>query len=219
MKYKNRIAVLLALVLLLCALPVTAYAHEVPDMAQKGSISIELSYGGKRVSGGTLTAYRVAQIVEDDGNYSFEALPPYRVKELSQENLNTPELAASFAAQTGSAKGIAPASADNGLVRFDGLELGLYLIVQTEAAPGYTRLAPFLVTVPVNEDGHYVYQVDAQVKGELEKEPLPSPTPGVPGEPKLPQTGQLNWPVPVLAALGLGLIVAGLAMRRKAGHA
>lgn len=40
--------------------------------------------------------------------------------------------------------------------------------------------------------------------------------PSTPDEPKLPQTGQLWWPVPVLTAAGLLLIVAGL-LRRRGG--
>lgn len=40
--------------------------------------------------------------------------------------------------------------------------------------------------------------------------------PGTPDEPKLPQTGQLWWPVPMLALLGLVLFMAGLIMRSKA---
>lgn len=53
-------------------------------------------------------------------------------------------------------------------------------------------------------------------------EPL-SPSPAAPEEPetpaepspgtKLPQTGQLNWPVPVLTVLGLCLILAGWELR------
>ena len=39
-----------------------------------------------------------------------------------------------------------------------------------------------------------------------------------PGGGKLPQTGQLWWPVPVLFALGLALIVIGMARRRGNGY-
>ena len=35
---------------------------------------------------------------------------------------------------------------------------------------------------------------------------------------RLPYTGQLNWPVPVLTVLGLGLLALGLALRRKSRH-
>jgi hypothetical protein len=32
-------------------------------------------------------------------------------------------------------------------------------------------------------------------------------------QPKLPQTGQLNWPIPVLVVLGLGVFTAGWIVR------
>ena len=53
------------------------------------------------------------------------------------------------------------------------------------------------------------------------EEPVPTPTPrptpppdNPPDDPKLPQTGQLWWPVPMLVSLGLLLIVIGLLRRR-----
>jgi len=53
------------------------------------------------------------------------------------------------------------------------------------------------------------------------EEPVPTPTPqptpppdDTPDNPKLPQTGQLWWPVPMLISLGLLLIVIGLLRRR-----
>ena len=48
----------------------------------------------------------------------------------------------------------------------------------------------------------------------------PTPTPARTGKPSgadetLPQTGQLRWPVPVLAVLGLALAAAGIGCRRR----
>lgn len=40
-------------------------------------------------------------------------------------------------------------------------------------------------------------------------------TPDTPGGDRLPQTGQLNWPVPVLAGVGLVLFLAGLLLLRR----
>lgn len=51
--------------------------------------------------------------------------------------------------------------------------------------------------------------------------PSTSGSPGNPGKPsnsKLPQTGQLWWPVPVLIAVGLLFIVIGLIRRRGISH-
>lgn len=106
---------------------------------------------------------------------------------------------------------------------FPELPHGLYLVVQVEAAPGYEAVQPFLVTVPMLEDGHYVYDVNAYGKTALQKtktdpsDTAPSGTVPAGTIPAggLPQTGQLNWPIPVLALTGCVLILIGLACRRK----
>lgn len=46
-------------------------------------------------------------------------------------------------------------------------------------------------------------------------QPTPEPEKPSPDGEKLPQTGQLRWPVPVLALLGIALTAAGLACRRR----
>lgn len=75
----------------------------------------------------------------------------------------------------------------DGEIAFTGLELGLYLLVQHKAAKGYETAAPFLVSVPMEEDGVLRYDVDASPKVELEKNrnpppprPLHPPTPACP---------------------------------------
>ena len=42
--------------------------------------------------------------------------------------------------------------------------------------------------------------------------------PDNPSGPKLPQTGQMWWPVPVLVTMGLALIIFGLWRRKGAGY-
>ena len=105
-----------------------------------------------------------------------------------------------------------------GIAEFRNLHFGLYLAVQETAASGYGKTKPFLVSVPYLEDGAYVYNVKADPKTDLEREVKPTPTqkPSTPsGGGKLPQTGQLWWPVPVLICMGLGCIAVGLIRRRE----
>ncbi len=48
---------------------------------------------------------------------------------------------------------------------------------------------------------------------DIPDEPVPgNPGPGTPGEPPLIQTGQLNWPIPVLAGLGVVLLLVGFVL-------
>ena len=74
------------------------------------------------------------------------------------------------------------------------------------------------MSVPYLYADEYQYDVTSQPKTDLEREVKPTaPPPSGSGGKKLPQTGQLWWPVPVLACAGLGCIAVGLFRRREAG--
>ncbi|MGN0479892.1 MAG: pilin N-terminal domain-containing protein [Hominenteromicrobium sp.] len=217
---RNRIISLLAALVFACLLSTAVSAHNVPDKTQEGVITVTMHAGETVVPGGSLTLYQVGEVFEENGNYCFVPAADFSGCGETLDDVQSPELAARLAAYAAEKKlegTTLPIGAD-GTVRFEKLEIGLYLLVQNTAAEGYAKANPFLVTVPKTENGEYVYTVDASPKVALQPEdtPAPSPTPG-PEEPNLPQTGQLNWPVPVLAAAGLLLFAAGWAMcfRRK----
>ena len=207
------LAALLLCALLLCCSGVTAYAHDVPDPDHPGSINISMRCGNFAVPGGTLTLYRVGDIHEEDGNYSFVPSASFTGCVDAFDDIQAPALAQKLADYAKENK-IPCRTLDineRGKITFN-VEPGLYLLVQEKAAEGYLPASPFLVSVPMNENGSYVYDVDASPKVELEEAPLPTPTP-TPKPPTLAQTGQLNWPVPVLAILGLCLFSLGWLMR------
>lgn len=210
---KTMFSMLLAMCLL-CGISTAAYAHEVPDEDKKGTVTVEMKYDGTAVQGGTLTAYKVGEVKEDDGNYSFVKTAAMEGFAGSYEDIGSAELAEAVAAFVEQEKISACATAENenGKAVFSDMELGLYLIVQTTKSDGYEAMNAFLVSVPMNEDGCYVYEVNAEGKFQLTKEPTPT-TPDKPKDPTLPQTGQLNWPVPLLAVLGMCLFAAGWALR------
>lgn len=206
------------ILLVLAFLPTAASAHPVPEPGRKGSITVSMHFDGEPVSGGSLTLYRVGEVSQNDGNYTF--VPTWEFVRWGSDfgTLDSAEQIAQTAhslryfalrnGSTGTTRGIGT----DGKVTFSNLEQGLYLLVQTRAAPGYSRGNPFLVSIPYEQDGEYLYDVDAQAKTELEREPTPTKPPEKPGG-KLPQTGQLNWPVPVLAAAGLVLFAIGWGIR------
>lgn len=71
MSIGKRLPALFLAVLLLCTVGVTAAAQNVPDLSWKGSITVTMRQGETAVSGGSLTLYRVGEVREEDGNYSF----------------------------------------------------------------------------------------------------------------------------------------------------
>lgn len=223
MQLRKRLMALCFIMLFLCSWGYTAYAHEVPDLSKKGSILVTMTYDGKTVPGGTLTLYPVGAIKEDDGNYSFALTGDFVGSGADLSDCSSDRLAKELANYAGTKKlpGTMGTIGKDGVVSFSNLTLGLYLLVQEDAADGYNKVDPFLVSVPMNENGAYIYEVNASPKVEVTKDTRVSPTPttSAPKTPEvskdaiLPQTGQLNWPIPVLVILGLGLFSIGWLLR------
>ena len=220
----KRILSMLAVLLMLCGMLMLTAAAEELDLDRTGSISFDMTFQHEPVPGGSLTLYRVAEVgLVNETDYGYILLEPFAASGVSLEDLSAAETAAAlavFAADNG-IEGVKNQIDEKGHISFPGLALGLYLLVQEDAAPGYEAARPFLVTVPGQENGAYVYDVNASPKLQLEQaptEPTEPPTvpPTEPTEPELPQTGQTNWPVPVMGILGVVLIVFGIALRVSA---
>lgn len=233
MKLQKRLAALLMAACVILGTTVTAHAHEAVDMSRTGSITVTMRYNKNPVRDGKLTIYQVAKVQEDDGNYSLVLTDAFAKSGVSLDidNMDASALAktakdlSSYVTKEKLSGEILTIN-NEGTVTARDLALGLYLVVQTKAAEGYNAVSPFLVSVPMNEDGHYIYAVDATPKLEQitkrrsttpPQTPGTSKTPGVTGS-RLPQTGQLSWPVPVLSGLGLLLVALGWSLRRKEQH-
>lgn len=284
---KHAAALLLVLCLLVTsALPALATSANIKLVDSSGNpttgticVTLYDSANDKALSGGKLTLYRVAEVKRQNGNLSYEYCGDFYGCGIALGDLTD----STFAAQLQeylpqSAEGTTKTIDADGNVAFRGLELGLYLIVQTEASKGYEPINPFLVSLPMAEDGKWNYAVDASPKvgaytpTKPDTPPTPptppdtpdhpdTPTPpdnpdnpvfpgnpvspgnpdnpvapghpdhpAAPGNPdspvlpghpdnpamsSLPQTGQLNWPVPVLAVSGVVLFAFGWALDRK----
>lgn len=266
---KRLAAVLAALTLLVwCAAP--AFALEVVDLSRTGSIKVSLydSETSEAVGGGTLTLYRVAKVQKDNANLSFVYTNGFEDCGVELGDLSEGELAGRLAEKiAATAESTTVEISDLGVAEFGDLEVGLYLVVQTTAAENYDVINPFLVSVPIQENGSYVYDVDAlpKVGTAAKKTPEPPDTPDTPDTPDkpdeenpntpaapgpnnpdgwvlgangekiylnpeapspdnpnghvmgahgLPQTGQLNWPIPVLAVTGVVLVAAGIKLKK-----
>lgn len=269
---KRLAAVLAALTLLVwCAAP--AFALEVVDLSRTGSIKVSLydSETSEAVGGGTLTLYRVAKVQKDNANLSFVYTNGFEDCGVELGDLSEGELANQLAEKiAATAESTTVEINDLGMAEFGDLEVGLYLVVQTTAAENYNVVNPFLVSVPIQENGKYVYDVDALPKVGTAAKKTPEPpdkpdtpdTPDTPDKPDeenpntpatpgpdnpdgwvlgangekiylnpeapspdnpnghvmgahgLPQTGQLNWPIPVLAVIGVVLVAAGIELKK-----
>lgn len=224
----RRVMIVLTAAALLLSMGICAAASSAPDRSfdGKSSITIQIKLPEDLENRGSLSLYRVGDIRENDGNYSFAPAGIFAEKWQSYDDLFSLELARELAdfAEDNNLTCMTEKVDENGAAAFGQLEFGLYLVVQHQSAKGYASIQPFLIGVPNLKDGSYVYQVNASPKIQLETAPTEPSKPTEPTEPlppQLPQTGQMNWPVPVLAVSGLLLILIGAILcsgKRKGRH-
>ena len=231
---KRLISVFTAFVLLAAVLIPAVYAQTV-DMERKGSITATMTYQGQPVPGGTLTVYRVASMNPADP-ILFHYVSPFDACNVVLDDLdfNTAVELATYVYYN-NLKGLTKEIDAEGTVTFEDLEVGLYLLIQWDPAPGYYELTPFLISIPNNENGVYVYDTSSAPKQTPDVRPTEPPTeeppteepsteppveettepPTEPDKPKLPQTGLTNWPIPILTVCGVFFVTAGLVVIAK----
>ena len=221
---KNRILpLLMACVLLLSTLCLTVVAGERPDLERDCSVQITLRTGGEAVTDIRLSCIRVGYIYEKDDIFCYRRITDHAlIPDIFETTLPGEMLRL---AERHSLTGPTANPDAQGVVRFTALEQGVYLIRQVDAEEDGYSVLPFLVTLPFYRNGSYIYDLDSSAKVELNKEPTEpsgSTEPTQPMDPTKPsdgedspQTGQLNWPIPVMAMMGLFCLCLGFFLIRK----
>ncbi len=188
------------------------------DLAQSGSVSLTMkSLSGEVLTDGAVTLYQVAVLSLNNGDMVYSRTEAFAdcAQALDVDDSSLAAVLAEYVIDNG-IRGTEVFIGPDGTASFDNLNLGLYLVVQTAESAGYSAVLPFLVTIPYAENGTWIYDVDASPKVEpsFESEepetPAGSDTPESPsGIDMLPQTGQMNWPIPLLAFGGLLFLAMG----------
>lgn len=130
------------ILMLLFLLPIKAFA------VQQGSLELTMEYGGRTISGGTVTLYEI------DG-WSESADPKLLAEYADKMNL----------------PGTTKTVEEDGKVIFMELKPGHYLVVQNESPAGFLPMNPFCVSLPMTFEGHLVYDIQSTPK--LQRIPEP----------------------------------------------
>ena len=230
MKQLKRITPLLMTLILIGTMSLTAFAAEGD---QKGSLTVTIKRNEQILAGGSIKLSRIASFSEDNGETSYVYTDEFAasgvpLSNVQAENL-TPEKAVvwcSYADQQ-NVPSVELSVGEDGTASASDLEPGLYLIRQGTAAQGYV-MSGTVVPLPLQEeDGSMNYIIDVVPKVE-EKTPADEPGSGsgsgtgggtggsnTGSGSKLPQTGQLWWPVGLLAVSGILMYSFGWNCNRK----
>jgi len=228
LKNKLNITVLFIAVLFITSLTnITAFANELPDLSIKGSLTISMKKDGKTIAGGEFEIYRLAEIRESKNSFKYAFTDDFKDCGLSLDNVESDKFVSDMEKyiKSNNISGTRKFVDSNGIAKFSQLEVGIYFIVQNEAAKDCSKAASFAVSIPTFEDGKYNYEVCANPKFNISKSDnytktttvKPSnPTddkPSQPNDTNLPKTGQLNLPIPILIVSGICMFVLGLIIR------
>lgn len=175
---KNRVTRLLTLALCLVLIafvcPDAANAFAPVDLTKAMSLTIFANDEEQPLAGVGFDLYRVADM---DADSRFVLLDAYAAFEGDINELETAQQwqeasAWMQAAAAGKTPDLSGTSGEDGLVRFDAMKPGLYLVSgkPVEILPWAYTFSPFIVSIPTrNADDEWVYDVFSDIK--LEKTP------------------------------------------------
>ena len=166
----RKILALSMVILLVLTCGVTAFAEDL-DLLRTGSISVTLTeqYSKTPIVGAELSVYFIAAVgINTDGNLNYVLNEDYAGLGFAVDD---PELVSKLDAYLldNEMPSIWLITDENGSASCENLPLGLYFIHQVNTVEGLAPCTPFLVTLPAETDGGYVYEVNATPKTEVAK--------------------------------------------------
>ena len=166
----RKIIVFCLTLLLVLTCSYTVFAEEYnPDFT--GSISVTLTdkKQNEAIVGAELSVYYVATVVMDtDGNLIYNYTDNFKQFDTLIDNIELATKLDVYVSQHSFPSTKITTNID-GTALCNNLPLGLYFIKQTGTVEGFAPCTPFLVTVPNEKDGEYLYDVNASPKTEVAK--------------------------------------------------
>lgn len=142
------------------------------DFSKKGSIEIVLEEktDDTAVEGAEVTIYKIADAYNKDYNLTFKYTDEFDYCEVSLDDLREESLSKEITkCVTDDSVGVSQLTNEDGVVLFDELDLGLYLVSQTNKVEGYSNIDSFLVMIPKVIDNSWTYDIEANPKTDIYK--------------------------------------------------
>ena len=165
---RRKMITLCVTVFLILSCSLTVFAQDF-DPEKTGAISVTLTEQQDKepIVGAELSVYYVATVVMDaDGNLIYDYTEDFKQFDTALDDTSLATKLDAFVSQHSVPSTKMTTNVD-GTALCNELPLGLYFVKQTGAVEGFAPCTPFLVTVPNEKNGEYVYEVNASPKTEV----------------------------------------------------
>lgn len=148
-------------------IPINALGN-IADFSKKGSVEIILNENKESIKNMEITIYQIALAKEIDNNLSFEYVDELKKCNADINNLTNNNLSIEILKCINNEKvDITKIPNKFGIVKFDNLPLGLYLVKQGKKIEGLLSFEPFLIATPKLEKNNWIYDILAKPKTEI----------------------------------------------------
>lgn len=141
------------------------------DFNKKGKITIALneSIDSTPIEGAEITIYKVATATSENNNLVFKYIDSIKNCDGDLSNLSDISLTSKIDKCIENIDLTPQINLTNelGIVEFNNLDLGLYLVKQTNKVEGYSNIDSFLVTIPKAIDNKWTYELNANPKTDI----------------------------------------------------
>ena len=167
----KRIKILLLSILMIFNIDkIDALGSNIVDFNEKGSIEITLfeKNDNVKIEGAELTIYKVADAYEENHNLFLKYVNELSSCNVSLEDLESVSVTSNIEKCIPSDyAGISKLTNQDGYVKYDNLDLGLYLIKQTNKVDGFSKIDSFLAMIPKEIDNSWEYNIKATPKTDI----------------------------------------------------
>lgn len=166
----KRIKIILLSILIFYSTNIYALENNTIDFNSKGSIEITLSEktDNEKIEGAEILLYKVADAKSENHNLVFEYVDELKSCNASLNDLETKskseDIEKCINENINSLKQITDV---NGTVKYNDLDLGLYLVKQNNIVKGYSKIDSFLVMTPKITDNKWIYDIKSTPKTDI----------------------------------------------------
>lgn len=166
----KRIKIILLSILIFYSTNIYALEGNTIDFNSKGSIEITLNEktDNEKIEGAEILLYKVADAKSENHNLMFEYIDELKSCNASLNDLETKSKSEEIEKCINeNIKSLKQITDINGTVKYNDLDLGLYLVKQNNIVEGFSKIDSFLVMTPKITDNKWIYDIKSTPKTDI----------------------------------------------------